>query len=151
MALEMRINFVDVICDGSLKNTYAGGRATGYEFDIRLSNYRGHFLSCIDRFGVSVDGEDESAERVTFGINGKDFYVEQLGQLSSEFWELLEPAHIRVWRPGGLAPGEHDVHVMLYLRVPYLPLPGGEGDHNYVPLNASGDKRLPVQCVGGGE
>ena len=51
MAFAMRINFVDVVCDDSMKNIFANGKKVGYQFDIRLSYYRGHFLSVIDEFG----------------------------------------------------------------------------------------------------
>lgn len=57
MGFGLRINFVDAICDDSFKNTYANGMKSGYQFDIRLSYYRGMYLSCIDRFEVYVDGE----------------------------------------------------------------------------------------------
>ena len=58
MAFAMRINFVDVVCDDSMKNIFANGKKVGYQFDIRLSYYRGHFLSVIDEFGVKLDGEE---------------------------------------------------------------------------------------------
>ena len=57
MAIAMKLKFVDVIQDGSLKNTYVNGKKSGYKFDVRLSYYRGHFLSVIDTLEVIVDGE----------------------------------------------------------------------------------------------
>ena len=45
MGLALRLNFVDVVCDDSLKNFWANGKKIGYQFDVRLSYYRGHFLS----------------------------------------------------------------------------------------------------------
>ena len=36
MAFAMKMNFVDVVCDDSLKHYYAGGRKMGYQFEIRL-------------------------------------------------------------------------------------------------------------------
>lgn len=55
MAFALRINFVDVVCDDSMKNVFANGKKVGYQFDIRLSYYRGHFLSVIDEFRVKLD------------------------------------------------------------------------------------------------
>lgn len=145
MAFMMRINFVDVICDDSLVSTYADGKKNGYSFDIRLSYYRGHFLSDIDRFEVYTDGEKVADRDIQFGLNGKQFTVGQLGQCVSEFWTLLEPAHISVIRPGGLPAGEHDIKVVLYLRCPYLPLPGSaEGEHKYQPIDGCGEKKLTI-------
>lgn len=144
MALSMRINFVDVICDNSLRNRYVDGRPVGYEFQVRLSNYRGHFLSCIDSFGVTVDGEEVDNRDVMFCLNGKEFCIEQLSDLSTEFWDLIEPAVIRVHRRGGLGEGEHEIKLKLYLRVPYLPLPGAEGERSYVPLDSCGEKTMVI-------
>lgn len=142
MGFSMRVNFVDVVCDGSLKNTYANGAKNGYAFDIRLSYYRGHFLSDIDLFEVYLDGEKADEHDVSFGINGKEFSVFQLPYLISEFWTLLEPAHIKVRKPGGLEKGTHRIDVKLMLRVPYLPLPGGDNDHCYMPLDSCGGKEF---------
>lgn len=142
MGFSMRVNFVDVVCDDSLKNTYVNGVKNGYTFDIRLSYYRGHFLSDIDLFEVYLDGEKADDHDVTFGINGKEFSVFQLPYLVSEFWTLLEPAHIRVRKSGGLENGPHKIEVKLMLRVPYLPLPGGDNDHCYMPLDSCGSKEF---------
>lgn len=149
MALSMRINFVDVICDDSLKNTYIDGKKQGYEFTIRLSYYRGLFLSCVNSFELLVDDEVVPNSEITFSINGKEFFVDQLSSLSSEFWDLLEPATIKVMQKGGLASGNHHLKLNFYLRVPYLPIPGGPGEHNFVPLDSCGEKTLALQEVGG--
>ena len=45
MAIAMVIRYVDVICDDSLKSFYINGNRMGYQFDVRLACYRGHFLS----------------------------------------------------------------------------------------------------------
>lgn len=145
MSFAMRVNFVDVICDNSLKNDYVGGEKMGYSFDIRLSYYRGHFLSDIDIFEVFVDNEPVAAQDITFGINGKELSVYELSRACTEFWRLLDPAHIKVHKPGGLEPGSHHIKVKLMLRVPYLPLPGGNSDHCYMPLDSCGEKTLEVK------
>ena len=149
MGFSMRINFVDVICDDSLRNSYINGLKNGYEFDIRLSYYRGLFLSCVNSFALTVDGEEVPNSEVTFSINGKELFVDQLSSLSSEFWKLLEPAKIKVLKEGGLPKGSHNLKLDFYLRVPYLPLPGGDSDHNYVPLDSCGEKELIIEEIGG--
>ena len=60
MGFAMRMNFVDVVVSDSLKHYYVDGKKMGYQFDIRLSYYRGHFLSVIDEFKVKVDDSDKS-------------------------------------------------------------------------------------------
>lgn len=144
MAFGMRLAFVDVICDGSLKNVLVNGQKAGFEFEARLAYYRGHYLSDIDEFWVSVDGVRYDPAICTFGINGKELNGAMLNRYASEFWTLLEPAKIRVNVPGGLEPGAHEVDLHLMLRVPYLPLPGGDSDHAYMPLDSCGQKTLTV-------
>lgn len=144
MGFTMRINFVDVICSDSLQNSYINGEKIGYEFAIRLSYYRGLFLSCVNSFELLVDSQPVPNEAITFSINNKEFFVDQLAENPSEFWQLLEPAKIRVHQKGGLPIGEHHIQVQFFLRVPYLPTPGGQGEHDYVPLDSSGEKRLTM-------
>ena len=150
MSFAMRVNFVDVVCDNSLRSDYVNGKKTGYSFDIRLSYYRGHFLSDIDVFEVEVDGEKISPEKLSFCINGKELAVYQLREAYTEFWRLLDPARIKVYQPGGLDQGQHHIKVTLMMRVPYLPLPGGQGDHMYMPLDCCGEKVLEI-CEAGGK
>ena len=145
MSIAMRVNFVDVICDDSLKNEYVNGKITGFSFRVRLSYYRGHFLSDIDTLKVSVDGTEIDDEAVTFCLNGKEFSVWEVKEAYTEFWRLLDEAVIRVHQPGGLSAGEHRIDLKLMLRVPYLPLPGGDNDHTYMPLDSCGEKTMEVR------
>ena len=72
MGFAMRMNFVDVVVSDSLKNYHVDNKKMGYQFDIRLSYYRGHFLSVIDEFKVKVDDFEVPTERIKFCINGKE-------------------------------------------------------------------------------
>lgn len=145
MGFAMRVNFVDVICGDSLKNEYINGKKIGYSFEIRLSYYRGHFLSDIDTLEVKLDGQEVAPEKITFCLNGKEFSVWEVKEAYTEFWTLLTPAVIRIHQPGGLEKGAHLVELTLMLRVPYLPLPGGDGAHSYMPLDSCGKKLLEVR------
>ena len=141
MAFAMRMEFVDVVVDGSLKNSVVNGRKTGYQFDIRLAYYRGHFLSVIDEFAVTVDGEPVPDECIKFCINGKEFSPVEFDKCYTEFWQVVEPATIRVFQPGGLAAGEHDIDVKLMFHSPYMPI---GPDHQYMPVDGCGRKTLTV-------
>jgi Domain of unknown function (DUF6379) len=145
MKFSMKLPLVDVVCDDSLKNIYINGEKLGYEFQIRLSNYRGHYLSCIEEFGVTVDGNEIGSDDICFCLNEKEFTVRQLPSLISEFWKLSEPATIKVYAPGGLTEGEHLIDVKLLLRVPYMPVPGSKKDHEYALLDSCGSKTLLVK------
>lgn len=145
MAFSMKLPFVDVVCDDSLVNTYVNGKKLGYEFQIRLSNYRGHFLSCIEEFAFTVDGKEVNSDDITFCLNEKEFTLRQLPSLISEFWNLIEPATIKVFAPGGLTEGEHQIDVKLMLRIPYMAVPGSNKEHDYAMLDSCGSKTLSVR------
>lgn len=136
MAFELRINFTDIIQKNSLKNTYFNGHVNGYQFRVRLSYYRGLYLSCIDKLQVHVDNELIKDEDIMFRIHKKDFTVAQLPYLISEFWNILEEAEIEIHKPGGLPAGEHKIDLTLMLRSPYLPMPGSDKEHDYAPINS---------------
>lgn len=141
MAVAMRINNVDVVVDNSLKNLLVNGKKIGCQFEIRLSYYRGHFLSVIDRFGVKIDGEEISAEDLRFCLHGKEFGISELHDLVSEFWLILEPATIKVFKQGGFTPGEHEIDVTLMLHSPYMPI----SDTEYMPIDSCGSKKLILE------
>lgn len=140
MAFAMRINFVDVVCDNSLKHIFANGKKVGYEFDIRLSYYRGHFLSVIDEFAVTVDDEEVPEADIRFCIHGREFGISQLHDLVSEFWQITEPAAIRVFKAGGLPAGDHHIDVKLMFHSPYMPI----SEKTYMPIDGCGSKILTL-------
>lgn len=141
MGLALRLNFVDVVCDDSLKNFWANGKKIGYQFDVRLSYYRGHFLSTIDEIGVKVDGVDVPAENISLCLDGKEYGVAELHDLVNVFWPIIEPATIKVFQPGGLSEEERDVDFTLYFRSPYMAL----SETEYQSIDSCGSKRLNVQ------
>lgn len=145
MGFAMRMNFVDVIVDDSLQNIIAGEKVLGYEFKIRLSYYRGHFLSVIDQFQVAVDGETVPTEHIRFCINGKSINPVEFDKCYTEFWNIIEPATIQVFRPGGLPEGEHHVEVTLFFRSPYMSI---GPDHQYMPVDSCGEKTLRIRNRG---
>ena len=114
---------------------YINGRKNGFEFDVQLAYYRGHYLSDIDLLEVYLDGEKMPQEAVTFEIKGKELPVYKLTHAVTEFWSQVEPAKIRVIKKGGVEAGEHEVELKLMLRVPYMQI---GPDHNFMPLD-SGD------------
>ena len=145
MAFAMKMRFVDVITDDTLKNNYVNGEKAGYQFEIRLGYYRGHFLSAIDAFEVSVDGEKVADQDLRFCINGKEFAPRQLKECFTEFWRLTEPATIKVIKKGGLAEGMHHLNVHLMLRVPYMQIGPG---HQFMPLDSGQEKELKLVVEG---
>ena len=133
-AMRMKLNS-EIIKKNSFKNLYINGRKNGFEFDVQLAYYRGHYLSDIDLLEVYLDGEKMPQEAVTFEIKGKELPVYKLTHAVTEFWSQVEPAKIRVIKKGGVETGEHEVVLKLMLRVPYMQI---GPDHNFMPLD-SGD------------
>lgn len=133
-AMRMKLNS-EIIKKNSFKNLYINGRKNGFEFDVQLAYYRGHYLSDIDLLEVYLNGEKMPQEAVTFEIKGKELPVYKLTHAVTEFWSQVEPAKIRVIKKGGVEAGEHEVELKLMLRVPYMQI---GPDHNFMPLD-SGD------------
>lgn len=141
MAIAMKIRYVDVICDDSLKSIYINGKKMGYQFDVRLACYRGHFLSLINELSVTTDGEEVPSPDIRFSLHGKDFGMEQIKENNSEFWRIAEPATIKVHKKGGLPEGEHHIDFHMVYRCPYMPI--GEGE--YMPWDSSQEKTLTLK------
>lgn len=142
MAFVMRVKLTETLRDNTLKNYYENGAAAGYQFDVRLAYYRGQYLSVIDELKVAVDGEEVPEEDIRFCVNGKEFAPWELHEAFSEFWRIIDPAVIKVRRPGGLALGEHNVKLTLMFRCPYLPIPGAE--HGYAPVDSCDEKTMTL-------
>lgn len=140
MSIALRLNFVDVVCDDSLKHIYANGNKTGYQFDVRLSYYRGHFLSTINELSVKVDGEEIPQQDITFCLNDKEYGIAQLHDLVNVFWPIIEPATIKVFKAGGLQAGEHNIEFIMFFRSPYMEI----GENAYMPIDSSGSKILTL-------
>ena len=133
-AIPLRLNFVDVVCYDSLKHLYVNGKKAGCQFDVRLSYYRGHFLSVIDRLEVEIDGEKIPQEAISFCLRDEEYGIAQLHDLVSVFWPIAEPATIKVLKKGGFTAGEHDINFILYFRSPYMIV----GPDLYMPIDSCG-------------
>ena len=134
-AMRMKLN-PEIIKKKTFRNLYINGARNGFEFDVQLSYYRGHYLSDIDLLEVYLDGEKMPQEAVTFELKGKELPVYKLTHAVTEFWNQVEPAKIRVIKKGGVEDGEHELELKLMLRVPYMQI---GPDHNFMPLD-SGEK-----------
>lgn len=139
--LALRLNFVDVVCDDSLENIYVNGNKTGFQFQVRLSYYRGHFLSTIDEVGVKIDGKEIPTENIFLTLKGQEYGVAQLHSMVNEFWPIIEPATIKVFYPGGLEKGKHKVEYTMYFRSPYMAI----GEQAYMPIDSCGEKELEIR------
>ncbi len=139
-AMRMKIN-EEIIKTKSFQNMNINGAKNGFEFDVQLAYYRGHFLSDIELLEVYIDGEKMPQEAVTFELNGKELPIYKLKYAATEFWSQAVPARIRVIKKDGLSIGEHDLELKLMLRVPYMQI-GPE--HNFMPLDSTDKVKVTV-------
>ncbi|MCM3030716.1 DUF6379 domain-containing protein [Niallia sp. MER 6] len=144
MTFIMKLPFVDTVVDNSLINTTINGKKIGYEFQIRLSYYRGHYLSCIEELSIAVNDKIIDSNDINFCLNGKEFTIGQLPNLVSEFWNVDKPATIKVYSPGGIKEGDYKIDVTLLLRNAYMYVPGNTENHNYAVLDSCGSKTLTL-------
>lgn len=134
-AMRMQLN-EEIVKTSSFKSIYINGNKNGFEFDVQLSYYRGHYLSDIELLEVYLDGEIMPKEAVTFELNGKEMPLYKLNYAMTEFWSQVVPAKIRVIKKDGISTGAHELELKLMLRVPYMEL---GPDHMFMPLDC-GDK-----------
>lgn len=112
-----------IIVDGTVRNVEIDGAVVGFEFDTRITYYRGLGLSMVEPFEVIVDGEPIPTKDLRFSLHGKTWTFEELSHEFETTWELLDVAVLRVLKPDGLTPGEHTLDVTEILRVSYMPVP----------------------------
>jgi hypothetical protein len=104
------------------RNTGPATAPDGFEFLLRLPNYRGMRASLADGVDVTVDGEAFPHTANTLVIEGRELTLAQLREAVDVRWAVDEPAIVRVSRPGGLSVGVHTISVGVRLRQPYFPI-----------------------------
>ena len=129
-----------LIVEEPIVNVRAQDVTVGYEFKLQYPSYRGTFLSCIEDIRFWVDGEELRRSDLVFILNGKNFLIDELAECFKEYWFILDYARLRVIKPGGISPGQHEVRVYLKHKIPYT---GYFGE--YMVLEADERKSLPVQ------
>jgi hypothetical protein len=105
----------DLIQDGSLTTD-----ESGFGFGARLNWYRALPLSSI-RLTIEVDGERVDEVAITFTLDGETYRHAELPSRDDRMWFVTDAARVRVDRPGGLAPGPHELALSIAARIPYLP------------------------------
>ena len=69
-------------------------------------------------------------------MHGNTYTFDQLPQTIDDRWEMGERAQLAFETDEPLAPGEHDVTVVVRLRISYMPVPGGGRDSKRLTLAA---------------
>src|SRR5450432_2079011 len=111
-----------LICEDTLRNFVEDGAVTGFEFEVRITSYRGLLLSMVEGFDVTVGGQEFPRTSNIFVLRGRKFSFDEMENEFEQRWEMGEKALLRVPKLGGLAPGPHKVRVVEYLRISYVPV-----------------------------
>jgi hypothetical protein len=110
-----------LIGENGFRNVVEGGKTIGFQLEVRIAYYRGLGLSMLEGFEVTVDGKQFPREDNLFTVRGRTFTQKQMETEYDERWEMGEVAQLTVPLPGGLTGGKHEVSVVEYLRVSYVP------------------------------
>jgi hypothetical protein len=104
------------------RNVVQSGQTTGFQVRVRSPYYRGIWLSLIEGASVSVDGGSYPPQQVRWTFASESFNSSELAAYPDKRWLFEEPATLTVDKPGGLAPGLHDVEVSITWRWSYIPI-----------------------------
>lgn len=125
----------EIIQSRGFRNIVENGVVVGFQFKVRTTYYRGIYLSQLRPGTVIVDGERFEKEDVIWCVGGKDYTYEQMKYQGKIHWQVLEPAIIKIRKPGGLSQGFHDLTIGFTYSSSYLPPqrqnldPDVDGDH----------------------
>lgn len=111
----------DCIQARGFQNVMVGDKITGFQVAIRLTYYRGVWLSQLRPATVIVDGETFSGDQIRWTIGGKEYEQTELAAKGDINWSILEPAILFVRKPGGLAQGMHEMEVQYTYSASYMP------------------------------
>jgi Domain of unknown function (DUF6379) len=92
----------------------------GFGFDLRMPWYRALPLSSLEGLEVRIDGEAVPSEDLRLTLDGETYALSDLPPLYDDWWYVADPAAVWAPKPGGLAPGEHELDVTIALRIPYI-------------------------------
>ena len=96
--------------------------------EVRMPYYRGLALSMVEAVDLTLDGTRVPADRTTFTVHGNTYTFAELPQTPDDRWEMGERAQLAFETDEPLTAGEHDVTVVVRLRISYMPVPGGGRD-----------------------
>ena len=123
-----------IVCEENFR-TRDDGRPGGV-VEVRMPYYRGLGLSMVEAVDLVFDGTPIPAGRTTFTVHGNTYTFDQLPHTFDDRWEMGERAELAFETGEPLALGEHDVTVVVRLRISYMPVPGGGRDSKRLTLAA---------------
>jgi hypothetical protein len=107
---------MNILSDNSLRVT-----EKGFDLALRLPWYRALPLSTVEIKDVSIEGQAIDAAKISLGINGKDLRLDELAELSKEYWFVLDSAYLHITYQEPQRGRNYEVGVTLTLYPPYIP------------------------------
>ena len=99
-------------------NIVVNGHIIGYTFQVRMPNFRGNYLSCVEQLVFTLDGKEIPGESIEVLLNSKRFRIADFPSLFMEYWDVNDCAVIEVVKEGGLS-GRHAIGAVMKLRYGY--------------------------------
>jgi hypothetical protein len=101
------------------RNVSKDGQIAGFQVGVRITYYRGIYVSLIDGFDVNVDGESFGPDKITFSLGKRSFPMTEIGSATDVRWHFGDIATLTIQKPGGLQPGLHEIQLTERLRISY--------------------------------
>lgn len=113
----------DLIQSTGFRNVTDGGRATGFQFRVRIPSYRGMAASLIDGIAVRVgDLVDVGPDEPLWSFGDEPLTLAEVQASEGLRWSLEDGAVVTVPHEGGLPQGVHELTVEIRLRMSYIPI-----------------------------
>jgi hypothetical protein len=100
-------------------NVSQDGKITGFQVKVRIPYYRGVFLSMVEDFRVTVDGQLFGPDKIRISLHDRSYSLQELDKAADVHWDFGQWAALIVAKPGGLATGMHTVEVGILARTSY--------------------------------
>ena len=97
---------------------FARDTQIGFCFEVRIPNYRGNYLSCIESLEFTLDGEPIPEESISVLLNGKRFRIKDFPELFMEYWDANDRAVCEVLCEKAVS-GEHTLAATMRMRYAY--------------------------------
>ncbi len=110
-----------IIVGEEFRNVEKDGKVAGFQVGERLPYYRGITLSLVGTTDLAVDGEHFSPDKISVTLHGNTYRLTEVEDQTGDRWEFGEVGLLTVEKPGGLAPGEHEVELSQQLKISYVP------------------------------
>jgi hypothetical protein len=102
------------------QNVKQDNQVIGFQVLVKIAYYRGIMLNLIGDFQVKVDGELFTNDKILITVGTKTFTFAETATIKDVHWDFEKPIKLTVLKPGGLAPGEHEVYFLQNIKVSYM-------------------------------